>query len=152
MLLFSSIFFCFSILVTFIKSEETKVGVPGTECLFGGICSGGSVCIDILCLCVDGQREWNYECVENDVYEKFEKEHQATTNVVTSSLATIGLAGHACGMGGVCRPSTKCIDGTCKCSQGYNPSFGECVRDLSVPRQLPREFKPDFKSLLRFPS
>lgn len=47
------------------------------------------------------------------------------------NLPAIGLAGHPCGQGGVCRPSTKCIEGTCKCRQGYNPSFGECIRNLN---------------------
>lgn len=51
-----------------------SVGIPGTECLFGGICSGGSICIDILCLCVDGEREFDGQCVDQSVYDSKVKE------------------------------------------------------------------------------
>ncbi|ULT82574.1 hypothetical protein L5515_017941 [Caenorhabditis briggsae] len=131
---------------------DAKVGVPGTECLFGGICSGGSICIDVLCLCVDGEREFEGQCVEKSVYDSRIKESESFQDDKLEQLPAIGLAGHPCGQGGVCRPSTKCIEGTCKCRQGYNPSFGECVRDLNVPRHIPRAFIPNHRSILRFPS
>lgn len=128
-----------------------SVGTPGTECLFGGICSGGSICIDVLCLCVDGEREFKGQCVEKSVYDRQIRKSESGIRLFISAfisvvnhalteslqddkpdrLPTIGLAGHPCGQGGVCRPSTKCIEGTCKCRQGYNPSFGECIRDLN---------------------
>eukprot|EP00081_Caenorhabditis_elegans_P002952 NP_001033536.1 Uncharacterized protein CELE_C46F4.3 [Caenorhabditis elegans] len=131
---------------------EGKLGIPGTECLFGGICSGGSICIDILCLCVDGEREFDGQCVDQSVYDSKVKESESLHDDKPENLPAIGLAGHPCGQGGVCRPSTKCIEGTCKCRQGYNPSFGECIRNLNVLRHIPRAFIPNHRSILRFPS
>ncbi|CAB3400396.1 unnamed protein product [Caenorhabditis bovis] len=143
----SSCYFCYSSIENKYIQEATNtasIGKPGHDCLFGGICSGGAICIELQCYCVDGQRESNGVCVDFLKNDEIIRE--------TSSPVTIGLAGRACGIGGVCRPSTKCIDGICKCSQGYNPSFGECVRDLSVPRFVPRPFVPSSRSLPRFPS
>ncbi|EGT43209.1 hypothetical protein CAEBREN_19484 [Caenorhabditis brenneri] len=125
------VFALFLIMIQRNSGAEPKVGIPGTECLFGGICSGGSVCIDVLCLCVDGEREFEGKCVEKSVYDSKIKESESFQDDKPERLPPIGLAGHPCGQGGVCRPSTKCIEGTCKCRQGYNPSFGECVRDLN---------------------
>lgn len=100
-------------------SEEAVVKkAPGQCCKEDSNCSGGSVCLQAICVCPGGENS-NGKCIPNKVSRKEDKGLRVTGRKTKSP-------GSPCRLTIECPYRTECARGLCRCRQGETIINGVC--------------------------
>ncbi|KAI6243913.1 hypothetical protein M3Y99_00058500 [Aphelenchoides fujianensis] len=85
-------------------------------------CSGGSVCVDGICTCPDGQQALDGRLCARPAHSYRRKQDPFTITTTLSPVRRTARPSESCDFSVTCLGGSSCVLGICQCPRGFSPA------------------------------